>query len=405
MSANSARTKSKLLSATGRSSISPPPIIRKRKRSTEEEQTAVKQIRNPAVACNASMIPLSANTTRIFAWNINGIASFLQTSIVGFFKKTDRSSPGGDSVVKHSLRSFLKRNHWPQVVNLQEVKINPSDQATIRAVKTAVNRDRNDLDDDSPEYDVRFCLPSDKFNARGFGRKVYGVATLLRKDFLEQEVTKCRAVTWDCEGRVLVTETRSKLAIFNIYAVNGTDNPYKDPKTGQVVGTRHDRKLAFHILLLEECRKLENAGWQVVLTGDMNISPQPIDGYPKIRTHPEQHVRNRADYNNKFLNDHNNDGLMAIDTFRYLHPDAKKYTWVSTNVPFLESCDRVDHILVSRSITVQSHAAAISEERPIEAETGTPTTKFSLLEADILMTPEDRGPSDHCPLYVTLLQH
>ena len=302
-----------------------------------------------------------------------------------------------ESVVKHSLRDFLRRNQWPHVLNLQEVKINPSDEATKRAIKTAVNQNRNDPDDNGPEYDVRFCLPSDKFNARGFGRKVYGVATILRRDFLERDVVRCREVEWDVEGRVLVVETKSKLAIFNIYAVNGTDNPYKDPTTGLVVGTRHDRKLAFHGLLLEECRKLESLGWNVVLTGDMNISPQPIDGFPKLRTHPEQHVRNRADYNNKFLNSHNQNGLRAIDSFRHLHPDARKYTWISTTRPWLQSCDRVDHILISKSIV-----EAASQQSDVETS---PPSKVTLVEADVLMTPADRGPSDHVPLYITLLKH
>jgi len=287
-------------------------------------------------------------------------------------------------------------------VNLQEVKINPSDEATKRAVKTAINRNRNDAGDDGPEYDVKFCLPSDKFNARGFGRKVYGVATIMRKDFLEQDITQCREVDWDVEGRVLVIETKSKLAIFNIYAVNGTDNPYKDPTTGHVVGTRHDRKLAFHRQLLEECQKLESLGWRIVLTGDMNISPQPIDGHPKLRTHPEQHVRNRADYNSKFLDAQNQDGLRAVDSFRHLHPSSKRYSWISTTKPWLESCDRVDHMLVSRSIVEPGGLETISESSVL-ANTSNSPSKVTLLEADILMTPADRGPSDHVPLYVTLL--
>jgi len=289
-------------------------------------------------------------------------------------------------------------------VNLQEVKISPTDDATKRAVKTAITRNRNDPDDDGPMYDVRFCLPSDNFNARGFGRKVYGVATIIRKDFLDRDVVECREVKWDVEGRVLVVETKSKLAIFNIYAVNGTENPYKDPTTGHVVGTRHDRKLAFHRLLLEECRKLESLGWRVVITGDMNISPQPIDGFPKLRTHPEQHVRNRADYIKKLLEPQNKDGLRAVDSFRHLHPASRKYTWISTTRPWLESCDRVDHILISRSI-VEEDAPDIDKEGRSSVRKSSSPPKITLLEADILMTDADRGPSDHVPLYITLLPH
>lgn len=402
MNAKVSRTKSNLLSASARASISPPPTKKRRRSSSQDQVIESLEKSDATTSSTAPPTPLPANAIRIFAWNINGISSFLQTSIAGFFQKTNRSSPGAESIVKHSLRDFFKRNQWPQIVNLQEVKINPSDEATKRAVKTAINRNRNDPGDDGPEYDVRFCLPSDRSNARGFGRKVYGVATIIRKDFLDQEVIQCREVDWDVEGRVLVVETKLNHAIFNIYAVNGTDNPYKDPVTGHVVGTRHDRKLAFHRRLLEECQRLERLGWFVILTGDLNISPQPIDGYPKLRTHPEQHVRNRADYNSKFLDAQNQDGLRAVDSFRHLHPNSKKYTWINTTKPWLESCDRVDHILVSRSI-VELGAPESEADVSVLANTSSSAPKVTLLEADILMTPADRGPSDHVPLYVTLL--
>jgi exonuclease III len=307
-----------------------------------------------------------------------------------------------------SLRAFLKRNHWPQILNLQEVKINPSDEVTKSAVQNAVNRRASDIEDEGPEYTVRFCLPRDKYNAKGFGRKVYGVATVMRKDYFEQDVTICREVDWDLEGRVLVVETKSKLAVLNLYCVNGTDNDYKDSATGQVVGTRHDRKLAFHKLLLKECKDLETQGFRVVVTGDLNISPRPIDGFPKLRTVPEQHVQNRADYNHKFLDEKNMDGLRAIDSFRHLHPTTRKYSWLSTTRPWLSSCDRVDHILLSRSMVddhdMISHAdgSHATSGEGIQSSSDDTEPKVILLEADILMTEADRSPSDHCPIFVTL---
>lgn len=379
-----------------RGAISPPPTRKRRRSSPEENENAL----HNSIADNTRnfVTPLPANAIRVFSWNINGISPFVQPSISSFLNPTAnaaRSSP--------SLRGFLRRNHWPHIVNLQEVKINPSDDATKRAVEKAVNHRG-----DGPVYAVHFCLPRDKYNARGFGRKVYGVATIIRKDFLEDEVVAVREVQWDVEGRILVVETKSKLSIWNIYAVNGTDNPYKDPSTGQVVGTRHDRKLAFHKLLLQECRQLESQGWRVVLSGDLNISPRPIDGFPKIRTNPEQHVRNRADYNSKFLDANNMDGLRAADSFRYLHPESRKYTWISTTRPWLSSCDRVDHILVSRSITEGTREAfshpchSTDDQLPQHDDLNSDKPEVSLLEADILMTEADRATSDHVPIYVTL---
>jgi len=300
-----------------------------------------------------------------------------------------------------SLRAILQRNSWPQILNLQEVKINPADEATKRAVERAVNQ--NPLHpDDGPEYTVRFCLPRDQHNALGFGRKVYGVASIIRRDFMMQDVETVREVDWDLEGRVLVVETRSKLCIFNVYAVNGTDNAYKDPKTGAVSGTRHDRKLAFHELLLQDSLRLEKDGWRVVLTGDMNISCTPIDSFPALRVHPEQHVRNRADYNKKFLAIDNHDGLRAVDTFRYLHPTTRKYTWISTSKPWLSSCDRVDHILISRSlIETKGHGSQDAASKAQSLGLAAPP-RVSLIEADVLMTEVDRASSDHVPVYVNL---
>lgn len=316
---------------------------------------------------------------RIFAWNVNGIRPFLQQPITSFFKKPARSDADNGPAAPTSLRGFLKRHGWPHLLNLQEVKISPDDAATQRSVEQAVNRDPS-TPEDGPSYTVRFCLPRDKYNAQGFGRKVYGVASVIRDDFLEKEVGRVYEVGWDLEGRVLCIELQHvPLSIFNVYAVNGTYNPYKDPVTGHVCGTRHDRKLAFHRLLVDECRALQAQGRRVVITGDLNVARERIDGQPGLREHPQQHVVNRKDFNGRFFADRH--GLGAVDTFRHLHPDLRKYSWVSRSADWLASCDRVDYILVSRRLAHEDDA---------------------LLEADVLMTQLDRGHSDHCPVTCTL---
>jgi exonuclease III len=326
----------------------------------------------------------------VFSWNVNGISPFLEPTLDAYFKPAVKS--------RASLRDFLRRHNWPTFLFLQEVKINPDDSATIRAVKRAVKRQPFEPDD-AYDYEARFCLPSDKFNARGFGRKVYGVCSLVRKDFLEQYVDKIRPVDWDAEGRFLVIETKAqsnmpKLAIFNVYLVNGTDNAYKDPKSGHITGTRHNRKLAVHALLQEECRKLETDGFGIIIAGDMNIARTILDGHPNLRTFPKQHCLNRADFEGKFFlkltNERTGDeadgstakeadgGLAMLDTFRHLHPDRRGYTYYPRTKTFGESCDRVDMILISKSLGGQ------------------------LKEAGMHETPSERGPSDHVPLYAYL---
>ncbi|KAL1302684.1 hypothetical protein AAFC00_003047 [Neodothiora populina] len=376
--------------------ISPPPTKRRR---IEPDRTEIVKHENDILS--------------IYSWNINGISPFVQPSIKSFFQsKTHDKKP--DDTAHASLRDFLRRQNWPTVLCLQEVKMNPDDEATKRAVEKAVRRppsssssssastthvDNNDKKE--PDYRAFFCLPSDPHNARGFGRKVYGVCTIVRVDFLEATNAVVRTVDWDLEGRFSIIETRQSpssspattafptLSIWNIYAVNGTSSPYKDPRTGLVTGTRHTRKLAVHTLLRRECKQLERKGYAVVLAGDMNIARERIDGHPGLRTFPEQHVLNREDFNGKFFGHGrgvgsevggkigDDEGLGAIDTFRFLHRDKKGYTYYPRGGTFGSSCDRVDMVICSASL------------------------RENIASAGMLETPADRGPSDHCPLYAT----
>jgi exonuclease III len=335
----------------------------------------------------------SKHSIRLFSWNVNGISPFIQKSITSFFT----SNTASQTQPQASLRNFLRRQNFPTLVFLQEVKINPSDTATRNAVSRVIKRDASEPDT-NPDYVVHFCLPHDTHNATGFGRKVYGVCSIVRKDFADQYVEHMRTVDWDAEGRFSVIETKAcldmpKLAVFNVYMVNGTDNPYKDSTTGIVTGTRHTRKLAVHQLLQNEIRRLELDGYQAVIAGDINIAVARIDGHPNLRIFPRQHVLNREDFIRRFLDKaedseleskHSeagdgrfNDALDMADTFRLLHPNEKGYSYYPRGKTFGESCDRVDMILCSRSLAA------------------------SCTEAGILATAVDRGPSDHVPIYST----
>ncbi|RMY56525.1 hypothetical protein D0863_12945 [Hortaea werneckii] len=358
----------------------------------------------------------------IYSWNVNGIQPLIQQPITSFFSPQGSDQKGNDT----SLRGFLRRHGWPTFLFLQEVKISPDDLTSIRALQKAVRRDKK-TGDTEPDYVAHVNLPSDKFNARGYGRKLYGVCSIIRQDFADRWVEQVRPVDWDLEGRFLVTELKAaskmqRLALINAYMVgthdllkgrskltqstqvNGTDYPYKDPTSGKVTGTRHDRKLEVHKLLAAECRKLENDGFAVILAGDINIAAAPIDGFPNLRTFPPQHCVNRADFKRRFLEDEmpcseavseqasenqsgapQQDGnstepygLGMVDTFRHLHPDTSGYTYYPRGRSFGESCDRVDMILISKSL------------------------RDSLMSAGMHETPAERGTSDHVPLYAKL---
>lgn len=364
---------------------SPPPS--KRRRVTLDRDISPPQLRRKKDDNAAFQTPKKRsegvesqyNRVEIISWNVNGITHLLpktQRSIKSFFNRRS-PSPQGESdeveILQSPLRSFLKRHSWPAMLCLQEVKISPKDEATKRAVFKAAN----DSSSDGPLYQAHFSLPRDKHNAKGFGGKVYGVCTLIRDDLPPD--SKTTEVDWDLEGRVLVTTIDDwKLVVINGYWVNGTTNPYRDSESGEVTGTRHDRKRLFHSLMLEEVQLHENNGFNVVLVGDMNIARTPIDGYPGIRLGLE-HVKNRADFNAKFFDDEK--GMRGIDTWRHVRGDKRGFTYHGEPAEeWGRSCDRVDLGIVSRGLVGNG----------------------ALVDAEIYENVDERGESDHCPLSVVL---
>jgi exonuclease III len=320
---------------------------------------------------------------------VNGISPFLQKSIKSFFP-TSKTQDDKNNIPPPSLRGFLHRHNWPSILFLQEVKIASKDTKTQDAVKAAVNSKlpfESRSDNGGPTYEVHFTLPTDPHNARGLrgSGKVYGVCSILRTDLRKKSNVNIRTVDWDKEGRISVVElitASAKLAIFNIYAVNGTENPYRDPTTGAVKGTRHDRKLQVHRLLMQECFDLEAAGWDILLAGDMNVAPDARDGYPKLRTFPLQHQVNRADFHEKLLGGKSREaeskGWKGIDVWREMHGDERRYTYYSRGREWGSSCDRVDYVIAGKR-----------------------AWDNGMIEASGIMDSEaERGPSDHCPVWV-----
>ena len=182
-----------------------------------------------------------------------------------------------------------------------------------------------------------------------------------------------RTVEWDREGRVLLAEMSEwGMVVVNVYAVNGTTNDYRDPATGKVAGDRHGRKRIFHSRLRDEVRRYEDRGWDVVVAGDINISRSHVDSFPQLRT-GQLHVRNRADFEEKFIKD-----LAMVDTFRSVHGEQRKFTYRPRNKPWGAGGDRVDLILVTKGLEAQGRVRG----------------------ADVWDSEEERGPSDHVPLFV-----
>ncbi|EMD64098.1 hypothetical protein COCSADRAFT_181270 [Bipolaris sorokiniana ND90Pr] len=260
--------------------------------------------------------------------------------------KNNNKEDSKDEIYPASLRAFLHRHHWLSILFLQEVKIASKDTKTQDAVRTAINSpllsETSSNTAKGPLYDAYFTLPTDPHNARDprGSRKVYGVGSILRRDLTNTYTGTVRTVDWDREGRVSIVEltcraTLSKLAIFNIYAVNSTDCLYRDKRSGVVQGTRHDRKREFHRLLMNECKGLEEKDWDVLLAGDMNVAPDERDGYPKLWVFPRDHVVNRANFHDMLLEKSDEEkktvGLNGIDIWRKMHEQERRYTYYPRN--------------------------------------------------------------------------
>ncbi|KAF2622377.1 DNase I-like protein [Macroventuria anomochaeta] len=284
-----------------------------------------------------------------------------------------------------SLRGFLRRHHWPAMLLLQEVKIATKDIKTQDAVRAAVNASSS-ANSKEPAYEAHFTLPNDAYNAKGLrgSGKVYGVCSILRRDLREKYSVNVHTVDWDNEGRISIVKIardRQRLAVFNIYAVNGTDNPYRDSRTGAQRGTRHDHKLAFHKALAEECKRWEGNGWDVLLGGDMNVAPDARDGFPKLRMFPMQHVLNRADFHDKLLQGkEGKEGFGGVDVWRRIHGEKRRYTYYSRGREWGTSCDRVDYFIAGR--------------RAWDAK--------MIKDGGILDSEAERGSSDHVPIWVDI---
>lgn len=341
------------LSSTTRS-VSPPRV---RRRISPPNPPNPSNPRNPPATTSQP-----ANTLTFYSWNVNGITPLLQKKLN--FTRTGSTYP---------LRTFLQDHKWPSILALQEVKISRLDTKTQSLVEAAANSGNKPGE---PTYTTHFSLPRDKYNATGFGGKVHGVATLIRDD--APTVTTAKP-DWDLEGRVLIHGFQHlDVVVINGYWVNGTTNPYRDPLTGQITGARHDHKLRFHAHMLHLCKDLERQGKSVLLLGDMNIAPARIDGHPNLRTLPIQHVVNRADFNDKFLGKHDEERLGGVDVFRHFHGATRKFTYHGRGRPWGESCDRVDLIVASRGLV----------------------DRGAVVASDICESPQERGHSDHVPLWV-----
>lgn len=296
-------------------------------------------------------MPGETNVMRVVAWNIENLAPYLGTSEHVPARATGTPPP--------ALADVAAQLGSPHVLCLQEVRVRRSDAELIARVRAAL-----------PGHDCGVALCDDPRNARFRGGRLYGVATYARDELGVQH----SGVQWDREGRVLVSLlARERLAIVNVYAVNGTFKPYFDHELGRLEGDRHGFKRRFNRRLMRMCQELRGLGLQLLLIGDWNISRSKLDTVPRLRTEPP-HAQARQEFNEEFI-----PGLELVDVFRQLHPSARSYTWFNRRAaPGRLDAARVDFALISSALMPH------------------------VRDAGIWQAPELRFRSDHAPLYVDL---
>jgi exodeoxyribonuclease III len=224
----------------------------------------------------------------------------------------------------------------PEVLCLQELRIRASDGPAIGALEQAL-----------PGYRCHHSLPRDPRNVTFRGGRMYGVATFVQGRW------RAEAPAWDREGRVVMVRRR-RLAIVNVYAVNGTSKPYFDA-AGRIVGDRHELKRRFQSSVMDLGRELKQQG-AVLMAGDWNVSRTAQDTQPRLRTE-EPHARARAEFNARIADE----GF--VDIWRERHPTERAYTWFNRRARGLDAA-RVDYVLVSSDLAVRVRAAEILDLLP-----------------------------------------
>jgi len=263
---------------------------------------------------------------RIVSWNIENIVPFVQH---------DAAMP---------LARLIENLDEPDVLCLQEVRVRASDADLIARVRSAL-----------PGYECHLSLNADAKNASYRGGRAYGVATYIRADLAARSLV----FPWDREGRLVFSGIgQLRLAIGNVYAVNGTAKPYFHPDTGEQIGDRHRFKRQFITDFQREAAALQEAGLQLVLIGDWNVSRARIDVTPRLRTEPP-HAAARRQLNDIFM-----PSLHLVDVFREFRPDERAYTWISKRRRNTLDAARVDYALVEQSLVPQVTSAGIAAEAP-----------------------------------------
>lgn len=210
-------------------------------------------------------MPKGEKLVRIATWNVNGIRACSKAGLAAWMQ-----------------------THDADLLLLQEVRAEP-DQ---------IPEDITALD-----YYHQHWFPASI-------KKGYSGTAILSKAVPKKVTPGFGYEEFDCEGRVLTAEYDNLIAV-SAYFPNSQDG-----------GRRLDYKLRYCDAMASYLGKLHRKGKPVVLGGDYNIAPYPIDlARPKDNEKNPGYLPEERAWMDQFLNSG------WTDTWRNLHPEEVKYSW------------------------------------------------------------------------------
>ncbi len=258
---------------------------------------------------------------QIYSWNINGFRAVLKKGFMDFLEQAD-----------------------PDVLCLQEIR------CTYEEVDLGVRRELESA------YDICWFPSTVK---KGYA----GSATLSKKELQISHQKGLGIDDFDQEGRMIESRFQSHVLLAGYFP---------NASTGLA---RLPYKRAFAKALQEKVAAYHREGLQVIVAGDMNVAPEPIDlARPKDNEqNPGFTLEEREDFNGYLQ-------VGLLDWLRLKNPDVPGlYTWWTQrgaarakNVGW-----RIDHFLVSQTL--------MDQVKNIE------------IHAHVMG-------SDHCPVSLTLLE-
>lgn len=188
-----------------------------------------------------------------------------------------------------------------------------------------------------------------------------GVVTYVKKGLTLDAKNEFSRKDFDDEGRVIMTDHGSFL-FFNVYF----------PNSGN--GDRLPYKMDFYRWFEELCDGYLAQGRKIIVAGDVNTTHSELDIWSPEKLTSGLFKDERVWMDHFFQRQ---DKEAFVDTFRKLHPTARKYTWwdVKNNLRIVDSGYRLDYFLVNASFMPQ-----VQESEMMTEQLG----------------------SDHCPIYLIL---